>query len=222
MRVDLCADVPDVPVSWFLPRLRIRHKRISHQIGPLKCEVIGKAGIETISAGRRPNIVRVYDKVAESRMQFRRMMKRCSRDADPLDFEKEFGFREDAVLTRVERQFGGGRIPDAVSTFGKLIHAPEFNPFDVLEITGDTGARLPSVQECESTTEYLAGMELYRMASEMGLQTVRRWLNKESRGNAARLLKRYHRFLPGSSTGSVTVKHLYEIYRASVTQQLAA
>ena len=196
---------------------------MSHQIGPLKYEIIGKAGMETISAGRRPNVVRLYDKVAESKMQFRRMVKRCSKDADPLDFEKEFGFSLESILTRVERQFGGGRIPEEVSTFGKLCcAAPTFNPFDVLEITGETGGNLPAAHECDSVTEYLAGKELNRMVSEVGLQSARRWLNKESPGNAARLLKRFHRFLPGSNADSMTVKRIFDTYRTSVTRQLAS
>ena len=222
MRLDLCADVPGVPVSWFHPRLRIRYKRMSHQIGPLKLEVIGNAGVETISAGRRPNIIRIYDKVAESRMQFRRMQRKSSIDAEPLQFEDEFGFDENATRTRVERQFGGGRIPAVVSTFGKLPHLPDFNPFDVLEITGDTGTQLPTVRECESVPEYLAGVELNRRVVEAGLQTTRRWLNKESNGNGARLLKRFHRFLPGSNTESITVQRIFDIYRTSVIDQLAA
>jgi hypothetical protein len=222
MRVDLCADLPGVPVSWFHPRLRVRFKRMSHQIGPVKYEIIGKAGMETISAGRRPNIIRIYDKVAESKMQFRRMLRKSSEDADPLDFEREFGFSPDSILTRVECQFGGGRIPEVISTFGKLCRAPQFNPFDVLDITGDTGASLPAVHECDSVTEYMAGKELNRMVSEMGLQSVRRWLNKESPGNGARMLKRFHRFLPGSSADSMTVKRIFDTYRTSVTRQLAA
>ena len=40
-------------------------------------------------------------------MQFRRMIKRSSKDADVLDFEKEFGFSPESILTRVERQLGG-------------------------------------------------------------------------------------------------------------------
>lgn len=222
MRLDLCADIPGVPVSWFHPRIRFRYKRMSHQIGPLKYEVIGKAAMETISAGRRPNIMRIYDKVAESKMQFRRMAKRASIDADPLEFAKEFGFAEDSTLTRVERQFGGGRIPEVVSTFGRLIHAPDFNPFDILEITEDSGAQLPTVRECESVTEYLAGMELNRMVIEQGAQTVKRWLNKESNGNGARTLKRFQRFMPGSNPDSITVQRIFEIYRNSVTAQLSA
>jgi len=222
MRLDLCADIAGVPVSWFHSRLSIRYKRLSHQIGPLKCEIIGKAGMETISAGRRPNVLRIYDKVAESKMQFRKMVKRSSKDADPLDFEKEFGFSEDATLTRVERQFGGGRIPEMVSTFGRLSHAPDFNPFDILEITGNTDTQLPTVNECDGVTEYLAGLQLNRMIMEQGAQTVKRWLNKQSKGNAARTLKRYHRFLPGSNDQSITVQRLFDIYRCSVIDQLAA
>jgi hypothetical protein len=223
MRVDFCADIPDVPVSWFHPRTRILYKRLSNQIGPLKNEIISKAGIETISAGRRPNVFRIYDKVAESKMQFRRMVKRSSKDADLVDFEKEFGFSPESILTRVERQYGGGRIPEEVSTFGKLCcAAPTFDPFDVLIITGETGANLPSVKECDSVTEYLAGKELNRMVSEVGLQAARRWLNKETGGNGARTLKRFHRFLPGSDRDSMTVKRIFDTYRTSVMRQLAS
>jgi hypothetical protein len=221
MRLDLCADVPGVPVSWFQPRIWVKFKRSARQIEPLKLDVISKASVETISAGVHPNMVRVYDKVEERKMQFRKMNKKCSKDADPLDFEKEFGFGPQAVLSRVERQFGGGRIPEAVSTFGKLARAPEFNPFDILEITDNTGATLPAVHECDSVIEYLAGKELHRMICQIGLQTTRRWLNKQSGGNGARMLKRYHRFLPGSDADSLTVQRIFEIYRASVTRQLA-
>ncbi len=223
MRVDFCADIEGVPVSWFHPRTRILYKQLSHKIGSLKSEIISKAGIETISAGRRPNVFRIYDKVAESKVQFRRMVKRCSNDADPLDFEKEFGFSPESILTRVERQYGGGRIPEEISTFGKLCcAAPQFNPFDVLEITGNTGANLPEPEECDSVTEYMAGKEFNRMVSEVGLQTTRRWLNKHTRGNGARTLKRFHRFLPGSNADSMTVKRIFDTYRTSVTRQLSA
>jgi hypothetical protein len=195
---------------------------MSNQIGQLTYEIIGKAGMETISTGRRPNIIRIYDKVAESKMQFRRMAKKSSKDADPLEFEKEFGLREDATLTRVERQFGGGRIPEMVSTFGKLTHAPDFNPFDALEITGDTGAQLPTVDECDGVGEYLIGIQLNQMVLAQGAQSVKRWLNKKSNGNGARMLKRYHRFLPGSDDQSITVQRLIDVYRCSVIDQLAA
>jgi hypothetical protein len=222
MRVDLCADIFGVPVSWFHPRLSIRYKRLSHQIGPLKLEIIGNAGIETISAGRRPNIIRLYDKVAESEMQFRKMTRKSSKDADPLDFEGEFGFKRDCVLTRVERQFGGGRIPEPLSTFGKLSNAAQFNPFDILEMTENADAHLPSVRDCSGVSEYLEGLGLNIVVSHMGFQQAKRWLNLESKGNASRILKRQQRFLPGTSTDSMTVRRIFETYQASVIRQLSA
>lgn len=127
IRLDLCADVPGVPVLWFQPRVRVKYKRFANEIGELKYEKIGQAGIETLTAGKRPNLIRIYDKVAESRVQFRKLLRRCSKDSELPNFEKEFGFPEDAVLTRVERQFGGDRIPEALNRFGKLSRAPDFN-----------------------------------------------------------------------------------------------
>lgn len=222
MRLDLCADLPGVTVSWLHSRLRVKYKRISRTIGPLTADVIGNVGIETISAGKRPNMVRAYDKVAECRMQFRKMERKASKEADRLDFEREFGFSPDAVLTRVERQFGGCRIPDGISTFGHLSKAVEFNPFDVLEITGDTGSRLPTVRECESVTDYYAGLEFNRHVKAEGLQNVRRWLNSETGGNGARFLNRMKAFLPGSNADSMTVQRIFETYQESIRRQLGS
>jgi hypothetical protein len=222
MRIDLCADLPDVPVSWFQPRVRVKYKRTSRTIGPLTADIIGNMGIETISAGKRPNMVRIYDKVAESKMQFRKMERKASKDADPLNFEREFGFSPNAVRTRIERQFGGGRIPAALGTFGLLPSAADFNPFEVLEISANTGCRLPTPKECESLTDYMAGIELNRRINAEGFQAVRRWLNAESRGNAARMLKRLSGFLPLSNGDSITVERIFETYRESVSRQLGS
>lgn len=159
MRLDLCADIPNVPVVWFQSRMCFKHKRITHDIGPLRYEVIGKT-VETLSAGRRPNIFRIYNKVEESKMQFRKMCKKASVDSDPLVFEKEFGFREDATLTRIERQHGGGRLPEQITTFGELHRAPDYNPFHPMEISTRESKRLPTVSECESLGEWLTGTGL--------------------------------------------------------------
>ncbi len=222
MRVDLCADLPGVTVPWFQPRLRVKFKRTSREIRPLKVDIIGKVGVETISAGQRPNMLRIYNKVEERKMQFRKMQRKASKDADPLDFETEFGFGPDAVLTRVERQFGGCRIPSEIATFGHLAHAADFNPFDILEITGESSARLPTVEECESVTDYLAGLQLHSKVMTEGLQSTIRWLNAKSGGNGARLRKRLERFLPGSNADSITVQHIFETYQRSVRQQLGS
>jgi hypothetical protein len=55
----------------------------------------------------------------------------------------EFGVSEQATITRVERQFGGGRIPQVIDTFGELAKLPDFNPFTKIEVINGTvpGAR---------------------------------------------------------------------------------
>src|SRR4051794_38726515 len=115
MRIDLCADVPEVPVDWFFPRVRVKFKRVSYEMGNLKYQRIGKAGIQTISAGKRPNIVRMYDKVEEYKVQLKKKKRKQRSYANELTLKSEFGISENATITRVERQFGGGRIPRQIS-----------------------------------------------------------------------------------------------------------
>jgi hypothetical protein len=222
MRLDLCADVPGIPVIWFQPRVRIKYKRFAGEVGKLQYEKLGSGKIETLIVGRRPNVFRIYDKVAECKMQFRKMTRRANPDSEPLDFEKEFGFAETATLTRIERQYGGKRIPPHLDTFGKLAHAPEHNPFEPLEILCGEGGAVPSVEECSGPTEYMTGMKMREMILEMGLQQFRAWLNKTSNGNAARIMERYKRFLPSDLAAVISTELIYGIYRKSAMKQLAA
>ena len=221
-RLDLCADVPGTPVAWFQPRIRVKFKRFANEIGVPKYEQMGNRRIETLVAGKRPNVFRIYDKVAECKVQFDKLRRRTSPDADPLEFETEFGFAPDAVLTRVERQCGGGRVPPDLNTFGKLASAPAYNPFEPLEIISGSGSRLPSVEDCHGVSEWLCGTMLNQLANEWGMQPLRAWLNRNSPGNAARLLEKHKAFLPKDGETDLTSVALYEIYRESVTRQLAA
>jgi len=221
MRIDLCADLIGTPMEWFLNRLRIRYKRVAHEIGVLKYQRIGKAGIQTLSGGKRPNIVRVYDKVAEYKDQLRKMQRKRSPDAEELTLEAEFGVASDAVVTRVERQFGGQRIPAMIDCFGRLTRLPDFNPFTNIEIRNGTGARVPTIADCGLDT-WLAGTRLHQLKSEMGEQQFRRWLNAHSSGNSARYLKRHADFLQPEGDNLVTTQSIFETYRESVLKQLAA
>jgi hypothetical protein len=98
----------------------------------------------------------------------------------------ELGFAPDSILTRVERQFGGGRIREEIDTFSKLHRLPDYNPFDTLEIVTGSPHR-PAVEQCSRLSECLTGVGLASVFKEMGLQQERSWLNKHSGGNAARL-----------------------------------
>jgi hypothetical protein len=220
MRIDLCADLHGIPVEWFLGRARVKYKRIAHEIGVQKWQRIGKAGIQTLSAGKRPNMVRFYDKVAEYEDQLRRLQRKRSRDAEGLTLEGEFGVSEDAVITRVERQFGGHRIPVLIDCIGRLSRLPEFNPFTSVEICNGNGARVPTIPEC-GLDMWLAGTRLCQLQNEMGEQLFHRWLSANSSGNASRYRKRYSDFVNPDRDIIVTAQTIFETYRESVVKQLA-
>jgi len=221
MRIDLCADICEVPVAWFLNRIRVKYKRIAYEMGNLKYQRIGKAGIQTISAGRRPNIVRIYDKIAEYKEQLNRRNRKRSCDSDALTLKSEFGVSDSATITRVERQFGGGRLPDGVGCFGKLARLPDYDPFTNIEIVNGSAAYLPTIKECGFDT-WVTGTRLRELQDEMGVQQFRRWLNANSAGNGTRCRKTYSQFLEPRFDTRLTSETLFEVYRESVTKQLAA
>jgi hypothetical protein len=221
MRIDLTADVKGVTVSWFKSHVRFRFKRTEHEHGQLHYGLIGHGCIETILAGSRPNVFRIYNKTNECLFQFGRIQRKTSIDAEPLEFEKEFGFKETDILTRVERQCGGNRIPSEIANFGCLQRLPNFNPFRSLEIIGSGQLALPSPEECEGL-EYYTGLGLHNEAQRVGMQAFRKVLNKQTKGNAARTLERYGRFFPDGTEVPVTVEGLIEAFRQSTIDQLAA
>lgn len=221
MRIDLTADVKDVPVEWFKQHARFKFKRTEREYGELKYESIGRGEVETIMAGSRPNVFRIYNKVAESEVQFRRMQRRQNADAEPLEFEKEFGFKESDILTRVERQCGGDRIPLELETFGSLHRAPDYNPFQNLEIVSSGMLTLPTPEECNGI-DYFTGLGMHYKAKEIGMQEFRKLLNRQSNGNSARTLQRYGQFFPDEIENPISSEEIFEVYRDSVRKQLSA
>lgn len=221
MRIDLCADIVGVPIEWFLSRLRIKFKRVAHEVGTLKAQRIGRAGIQTLSAGKRPNIFRAYDKVAELKTQLRELQRKRSRDADAITLESEFGISENATITRLEQQFGGNRIPFQIDSFGNLRDLPEFNPFTRVEISTGTGAHVPAIADC-GLNFWLTGTRLRELQDEMGRQQFRRWLTTHSNGNSARWVRKYEPFLDLENDNAVTPETVFQTYRESVQKQLAA
>ncbi|HEX4030050.1 MAG TPA: hypothetical protein VHX20_06770 [Terracidiphilus sp.] len=221
MRIDLCADMFGIPIDWFFSRLRVKFKRVGHEIGTLKAQRIGKVGIQTLSAGKRPNIFRAYDKVAEYNEQLRKLRRKRSRDADEITLESEFGISENATITRLEQQFGGNRIPIQIDSFALLRNLPGFNPFARIEISRGTGAGVPTISEC-GLDEWLSGTRLRQLQEEMGQQQFCRWITEHSGGNSARWRKKYAPFLEPENDFPVTSETVFQTYRESVVKQLAA
>ena len=220
MRIDLCADIADVPVLWFQPRVRFKYKRFAREDGELKYAKIGSRGVQTLTSGKRPNLFRIYDKPAECLVQFNKLCRRSSSDADELSFEKEFGFPPNAVLTRVERQIAGKQVPPELSSFGALPKAPDFNPFTPLEIIAGNHYTVPTVEEV-GLSEWLQGTRIAQLAEEMGMQQLRGVAKPAIARNASRILQKYTRFLP-SAEGGISNDQIYQIYRKSTMQQLAS
>ncbi len=218
MRIDLCADMRNVTVEWLYSRLRFLYKRFSRDIGTLKHQSIGKSGFETITAGKRPCVFRVYDKVEECRMQLKNMQRKASKDADILTLRSEFGLEESDVLTRIERQHGGGRLPLLVAKFGELYRLPEYNPFEPIKIVTRDRSSQPSIAE-RGMDEWLKGTRLRELADEMGMQKFYRWLNKESGGNGSRIVRTYADYF-ASGSKQVTTASIFDTYRESVVRQL--
>ena len=221
MRIDLTADVPGVTVPWLKPRVRFKFKRSEREYGQLQYGLVGHGDVETIIAGSRPNVFRIYNKTKECLYQFRGMQRHASLDADPLEFEKEFGLKETDILTRIERQIGGSRIPPEVATFPCLQNLPDFNPFTSLEIISSGQPFLPSPQDCDGL-EFYTGMGLQAEAQRMGMQGFRKQLNKQTKGNAARTLERYSRFFPDGHEFPISIQQIVEACKQSTIKQLAA
>jgi len=216
MRVDLAADVLDVPVHAFVDNARAKYKRSSQDLG--RYSRFGKLGVETYYIGKRPNLFRFYNKIAELRTQYAKLKRSAA--GTPPPFEEVFGYPAvGVVLTRAERQIAGGRVPAQIATVGQLVNLPQFDPFDSLEILVGSGCEPNS--ETLGFSTYLQALGFRELVRHHGVQNARRLINNLSEGNAARYFKNFSQFLPQPEI-TLTEKTLFECYRQSVLRQLTA
>jgi hypothetical protein len=240
IRIDLCADVYGITVGWFVNSARVLRKRFGANVGTLDFQRMGRVGVETAYFGRRPNCFRIYDKIAERRSvyaklsrKFRRLerirehlaetspeiVRNGPRDKQLPSFEQWSGLDETRMCTRVERQIGGGRIPGALDSLGKLTKLEEYNPFSALVID-------PGGLEIPKRTDYpldvwMAGLHYRRMIFEDGYDSASRWLRKQAGPHAARALEKYKAFVPHLGLG-ITSEELHTKFRESVRAQLCS
>lgn len=222
MRVDLTADVPAVPVCFFQDCLRAAYKQVTNDIENLeKFTRMGRGDVQTMYLGRRPNLFRIYNKIAELKREYSALVRKIPNGEPVPTFEDLYAYpAEGFLLTRVERQIGGSRVPAEISTVGLLRdNALNFDPFERLEFIAG-GHPEPDPDDYDLTT-YLAGTGLRTKIEQLGMQRVRRLINKRSPRNAARTLKRFRDFLPVDPTEFV-IPPLRDLYQESVRRQLAA
>lgn len=217
MRLDLAADLRDVTVDQLVQVVRVRYKRSTAERGERDYEIIAGRRTEYMRYGKRPNCIRIYDKPAECKARFLEIQKRVCRDGERLDFESLFGFPPEAVISRVERQIAGGTLPVQLSTFAKLQHAAEFNPFTAIEMI-PADFPIPDPRSV-GTAMMLKLCGAQYLIDKFGFQQARALLNAD--GNAARSLAPYQAYLQHSKQRRVTQESIYEQYRHSVRKQIA-
>jgi hypothetical protein len=221
MRLDTCADLIGTPVAWFLGKMRVKFKRTGRNIGDSKWQAISNRSIETLTAGKRPNFVRVYDKVQERLQDYRKSQRRSKGTPLTKSFEELNGFPETAIVTRVERQHKSRGVPRLLATFGDLHKAADYNPFTTLEITDAVAPDDLLLRDDLSARQYLEGIGAVTLQQKWGLQTFARWHNAKSNGNFARF-KRDRPYLFATVESGKMQDRLFNEYRTSTTQQLAA
>jgi hypothetical protein len=131
MRADYAVDLTHLPVQWFRESVRVEHKRHRAAVmGERYYSEKGTGDIQTLYFGKRPNTIRIYDKLAEYMHRYRTMVRYLGKDVELPSFESLYGIsNQGSILTRVERQIGG-RIPAEIGTLRQVIDSGSgFRPF---------------------------------------------------------------------------------------------
>ena len=203
-RIDFAADVCGVSVEWFKRHSRVKRKQSlrSYEV----CEVeTSKGAVTSVVFGKRPDLYRIYNRVAEKR----------ARGADVLYYGM-FSGAPAPTATRVERQCSGRAIPKNVATLGGLFeHAADVNPFPNLICTQTDDGEIST--DNWTPQMWLMSVGLASAVRELGEATVRARLNRT--GNANRFFEKYSDLLHIDSPG-VTEDRLREIYRKGTIKQL--
>ena len=203
-RIDFAADVYGVSVEWFKLNSRVKRKRTTLSYEGCK-EETSKGNITSVAFGKRPDMYRIYDRVAEKR----------HRGAETLYDGMSLGAPV-PIVTRVERQCSGRAVPKDVATVGALLeHASTVDPFPALWCREKNDGS-PST-EGWPPQKWLMNEGLAAVVQRYGEATVRARLNRGR--NAMRIFSRYSELLSENSTG-VTADRIHEIYRFGTVKQL--
>jgi hypothetical protein len=215
MRVDLAVDVQGYPVDWFRRCARVSHKRYSSEYTRFVSE---HAQVETLYFGKRPNIFRVYDKTEEQGVDYRRLIRKA-RAGEPIPtFQARYGHPENEILTRVERQYGGGRVPKQIATLEKLQeNALCFNPFESLQFLPGSICE-ESVNQLNGDA-FIKGHGFLRLVERHGYTEARRLLDQKTCRNTTRLLAAIGNCMSPDST--CAPPDLHGLFREAIGKQLA-
>jgi hypothetical protein len=192
MRVDLAVDVPDMSLSWLREHVWIAYKRSSKAFAlqPVKKSV---DTIEGLTFGRRPNLIRIYDKVRQ------------------LSLIK--GNTPSGVLTRFERQYGGRGLPVNFRYVGRLIESvSDAKPFASVRFLDRDSEPDISTLDGLSGKKLLTSAGYIYLSSHLGAAELRRRLGP----NRTRILGT----MPTLKNRSHQDIDLDRLFQASVSSQL--
>ncbi len=248
MRVDLAADLDGVPVPWFKDHAYVSRKQFSSRIEKsfeqeLEFVGMGTAQAQTLYAGKRPSLMRIYDKLAEWRMQLRKLEKEYRRFnalMEGMDMTAEqryygvlipptfteycrargYDYQTGNILTRIESQIGGNRLPPELATFNDLRYAHELTPFDGLQIVGSDRAHLiDSPPEEVPVRNWLAALGFEALKEHLGsAQFARSFVLKHGKGNGKRILQSLAECCPVRPR-TLTTEEIQESFKQSTLLQ---
>jgi hypothetical protein len=248
MRTDLAADLEGVSVPWFKDHSFVNRKQFSSRIEKshekeLQFVGMGNAVAQTIYAGKRPCLIRIYNKLAEWRVQWHKREIQCKRFNDRMEGlemseeQKHHGrlipptfveycsargyqVHEGSVLTRIERQIGGNRVPPEFATLGNLRYAHDHQPFSGVQITCNE-----SIQNIDSPPvgvpirDWLAAIGLEMVKEQLGsAQLARSLVLKHGNRNGKRILEALAESAP-SKRQPLTMEEIQESFVRSTLLQ---
>jgi hypothetical protein len=224
MRLDLCADIHGVDVNWFKRHTMVQFKRTNQELGKVyPYRTIRRTDAETLYAGLKPNQFRIYNKTEERMMQWRRSLRRSSREAPGAEhpsFEVMFGHSENETITRVERQIVARDLQRmGFSDVNSLQHGAFIDPFENIQFFEPSQSE-PSMEKY-GYKQWTSGMFLRQMAQEQGLAQVRGWMREQLGRNMYREWNRMEEFLhvPDHLIG-IDGSTLRKAYHSSLGTQL--
>ncbi len=248
MRADLATDLEGVSVPWFKDNAYVNRKQFSSRIEKsfdqeLQFVGMGTAVAQTLYAGKRPSLIRIYNKLEEWHMQWRKLGIKCdrfNRRMDGLEMTEEqkyygsrfvpsfpdyckdrgYQFETGSMLTRIERQIGGNRFPPEFSTMGDLRYAHELHPF--------TGVQIVSTEPVQNFNFPPEGVPLRDWLAAIGLETVKEQVGglqmarsivlKYGNGNGRRILESLEKSSP-TKRQPLTMEEIQESFRRSTLLQ---
>lgn len=229
LRLDLAADVKDIPVPWFRKNILFKHKQTVRQFSS---ESVRGKSAETITGGQKPNQIRIYDKTGHRMALTMSALRRMSRDervaamqGDPkgyaIHFETMWGYDPSITVTRVERQLGG-KTPEqsGIHLVGNLPRLQLLDPFTQLVFPGDITTYRPN--RWTRKPEFRMACDFLRaMAERDGIDLARNYLrlNCTTANQFYTLWRRYAEFVAPPERNEVTRKALLGAFRESIHRQ---